>query len=117
MKALIAFVCLAVATAGCSKRPGTLISQYDKPQKGRAIAKAKASVDEFLAVLEKKGADEFAVKAPIKDAHGTEHFWITDVTYERGVFTGKIGNDPGIVKNVQVGQTWKVKKDQISDWM
>jgi len=118
MKPLISFCCLALALAGCSKqRPETLTSEYDEKAMEVAISTAKSRVDEFIAVLGKKGADSFSVKAPIKDAHGTEHFWIVDVVYADGVFTGKIGDEPGIVKAVKLGQAWKVKKEDISDWM
>ncbi len=59
----------------------------------------------------------FAVKAPIEDGGETEHFWLTDVVYKDGEFEGTIGNDPGMVKNVTIGQQWKLKKMEISDWM
>lgn len=97
--------------------PETLARNYDDKAMDAAIATARRRVDEFIAILARKGADSFSVKAPIKDANGTEHFWITDVTYANGAFTGQIGNDPGIVKNVKLGQTWTVKKEDISDWM
>lgn len=103
--------------SGCAKQPETLTEDYDQKEMDTAISTAKRRVDEFISVLSKRGADSFSVKAPIKDAHGTEHFWITGVTYTNGVFTGEIGNDPGIVKNVKLGQTWTVKKEEISDWM
>lgn len=118
MKILIPFCCLALALAGCSKhRPETLTSEYDEKAMDIAISTAKSRVEEFIAVLGKRGADSFSVKAPIKDENGTEHFWITDVVYADGVFAGKIGDEPGIVKVVKFGQEWKVKKEDISDWM
>ena len=82
-----------------------------------AIERARKEVDEFMKVLAATNADSFSVKAPIKDANWTEHFWITDVRYEKGEFVGKIGNDPGIVENVKMGQVWRIKKEEISDWM
>jgi uncharacterized protein YegJ (DUF2314 family) len=36
------------------------------------------------------------------------------VVYRDGEFDGVIGNDPGLVTKVRLGQKWKVKK---SDWM
>ena len=33
------------------------------------------------------------------------------------MFIGVISNDPGIVTNVEYGQEWKIKKEDISDWM
>lgn len=118
-------VLLAVFTglfllAGCSgpaTKPETLVEQYDEAEMGRAIATARSKVGEFLAALEKGDADSFSVKAPITDPNGTEHFWITDVTFKDGSFTGLIGNDPGVVRNVRYGQSWTIKQDEISDWM
>lgn len=113
----IACVCAALAFGGCTRQPDTLTSRYDEKEMASAIATAKRRVEEFVSALDKKGADSFSVKAPIKDGNRTEHFWLTDVTYADGVFTGKVGNEPGTVKNVRLGQTWQVKKDEISDWM
>lgn len=106
-----------MAFTGCNRQPDTLVNDYSEAEMNAAIATAKRRVDEFIAVLAERGADSFSVKAPITDANGTEHFWIVDVTYANGVFTGKIGNDPGIVKNVKLGQTWTVKREDISDWI
>ncbi|MET0263650.1 MAG: DUF2314 domain-containing protein [Rariglobus sp.] len=117
MKRPLLLLSVLVLLAGCSKRPETLVDSYDQVEMNAAIAKAKGSVDEFIAVLDAQGADSFSVKAPITDANGTEHFWITDVSFKDGVFAGKIGNEPGIVKNVRIGQDWRVNKADISDWM
>ncbi|SRY16853.1 ydjO [Escherichia coli] len=38
-------------------------------------------------------------------------------TFPNGMFIGVISNDPGIVTNVEYGQEWKIKKEDISDWM
>ncbi|MDZ9931073.1 DUF2314 domain-containing protein, partial [Escherichia coli] len=37
--------------------------------------------------------------------------------HPNGMFIGVISNDPGIVTNVEYGQEWKIKKEDISDWM
>jgi len=103
---------------GCSKEPETLVrSGYDETAMNAAIERARKEVDQFLKVLAANDADSFSVKAPITDKNGTEHFWLTDVRYANGEFTGKIGNDPGIIENVKMGQDWKIKKNEISDWM
>jgi uncharacterized protein YegJ (DUF2314 family) len=117
MKRLITVLSITLILVGCSKRPETLVNKFDEKEMELAISKAKSRVDEFISVLQKHDADSFSVKAPIKDENGTEHFWITDVTYENGMFSGLIGNEPGIVKHVKLGQPWRIKKDEISDWM
>lgn len=97
--------------------PETMTTEWDESEMDRAIAKARATVGEFLEVLESGEADEFSVKAPVSDENGTEHFWVTDVSYADGVFKGLIGNDPGVVKNVKFGDVWEVKREDISDWL
>jgi len=117
---VLAFSGFAVLLSGCSEprsKPETLVEQYDESVMNQAIAKAKSRVDEFIGVLAQGDADTFSVKVPITDPNGTEHFWLTDVTFTDGSFTGLIGNDPGIVENVEFGQTRTVAKDAISDWM
>ncbi|MCL4164368.1 UNVERIFIED_CONTAM: hypothetical protein GTU68_028734 [Idotea baltica] len=89
---------------------------YDVDQMDGAIAKAKSEVDQFIAELEKPSGSNYSVKAPISDSGETEHFWLTDISYKNGVFYGKIGNDPGLVTNVNFGQPWEIKKEDISDW-
>lgn len=117
IKAMLVLIGIAWSFVGCSKKPETLSGDYDEAQMDAAIARARSETDGFLKVLSSKGADTFSVKAPITDKNGTEHFWITDVRFEDGMFIGLIGNDPGIVANVRLGQEWKVQKDEISDWM
>jgi len=90
---------------------------YDEAAMNAAIARARSEVDVFIPALEKREGTGFAVKVPVHDQGETEHFWLTDVTYRDGEFEGKVGNDPGIVTNVTFGQTMRIKKDDISDWM
>ncbi|MFN7926277.1 MAG: DUF2314 domain-containing protein [Bryobacteraceae bacterium] len=42
---------------------------------------------------------------------------MVDVKLRDGVFEGWVSNEPGLVHNVKYGQTWKVKKAEIVDWM
>ena len=82
----------------------------------RAMQTAKKDLIKlFEAVL--KGVDSYSVKAPFSDDNGTEHFWLSEVTYENGIFTGKINNDPITVKSVKLGQEVQVKEEEISDWL
>ncbi|MDB5389643.1 MAG: hypothetical protein JWM11_5289 [Planctomycetaceae bacterium] len=99
-------------------KPETLADGgYDQQEMDEAIARARREVDEFIVELSKKNGKLFSVKAPVAEKDQVEHFWLTDLVYQDGVFSGKIGNDPGIVSNVKIGQPWTVKKADISDWM
>jgi uncharacterized protein YegJ (DUF2314 family) len=111
-------VLFAVTCCACDKKPETLVeSGYDQAEMDAAIARARKEVDSFIAELSKENGTNFAVKAPISDEGKVEHFWLIDIQYADGKFSGKINNDPGIVKNVKIGQAWTLGKDEISDWM
>ncbi len=107
----------AVEETAEREMPATLSpGGYDLAEMDAAITRAQAEVDNFISILEKRQGYDFSVKAPITDQGETEHFWVVDVMYSNGVFEGKIDNEPGVVNNVKIGQTWKIKKTDISDW-
>jgi len=110
---------LALALSGCNDpKPETFVeSGYDEQEMEEAIARARAEVDSFIKELTNPTGESHSVKAPIEDGGETEHFWLRNVTYRNGQFEGIIDNEPGRVSNVQLGQKWTVKKDEISDWM
>lgn len=109
---------LLLVCCSCNKTPDTLVTGgYDEKEMEAAIAKAKGSVDSFITELKNKNGSDFSVKAPIEDNGETEHFWLTDITYNNGQFEGIIGNEPGLVSNVTIGQKWTIAKADISDWM
>jgi len=84
-----------------------------------AIAEAKATVGEFIEALEggAPGDDGFSVKVEVDDGESIEFFWLSDVTYADGVFSGKIDNDPQFVSNIEKGQDYSVPQGEIADWM
>lgn len=120
MKSRFLLALLAViVVSGCGKsNPDTLVtSGYDEEEMDAAIARAQNEVDSFISELSTPTGTGHAVKAPIEDDGQVEHFWLTDVSYQDDEFKGTINNDPGIVGNVEIGQSWTVKKSDISDWM
>jgi uncharacterized protein YegJ (DUF2314 family) len=119
MKRALAIVGLLVVLAGCGRsKPETLVEGgYDEQEMEAAIARARAEVDSFLRELLNPTGANHAVKAAIEDGDKTEHFWLTDLSFQNGAFVGTINNEPGIVGNVKMGQQWTVKKGEISDWL
>lgn len=120
MRCISTIVCLLIfAICGCSKsKSDTLVeSGYDEQEMNAAIARARGETDLFIRELSKPTGEDHAVKAPIEDAGKTEHFWLTQVSFKNGEFKGTINNSPGIVGNVKLGQSWTIKKNEISDWM
>jgi len=77
----------------------------DDAAMNKAISDARASVGEFITRFQNPSFDEsdFAVKVPINDGKQTEHFWLGDLSYSNGVFSGTINNDSETVKTVSLG--------------
>ena len=120
MRQMLFGLSILLSLVGCNSRstPETLVTTgYDEAEMEAAIKKAKSEVNRFLSELARPTGTMLSVKAPIEDNGETEHFWLTDVVYRSGEFEGVIGNEPGVVGNVKMGQKWKLKKEEISDWM
>jgi uncharacterized protein YegJ (DUF2314 family) len=121
MKHLLLLFLVFLCCYGCgnaNENPETLIdSGYDEQEMDAAIARARREVDTFIAELSKPTGENHAVKVPISDNGETEHFWLINVSYRNGQFEGEIKNEPGMVRNVRLGEKRRVNKAEISDWM
>lgn len=111
--------CFAILfITGCTSKPETLVEGgYDEAEMAAATERAINEVDAFISDLNTGRSENYAVKAPITENGETEHFWLTDVTFDGAKFTGIINNEPGMVSNVKMGQKWTLGKKEISDWM
>jgi uncharacterized protein YegJ (DUF2314 family) len=117
---LLGFLLLgAVLLNSCSRKPETLTSKYDEKKMEQAIAEARSSFPEFLNRFRapQPGDDDFHVKVRIEDKNGVEHFWVSDLKLDSEPYSGKIADEPGIVKKVKFGQDYSFSRDEISDWM
>jgi uncharacterized protein YegJ (DUF2314 family) len=83
-----------------------------------AIAEAKRTLDDFLALSRKPpdGASNFKLKVMLSDESGVEHFWFIPFKEIKDGFTGVLANDPQVVKSVVAGKVYAFKREQISDW-
>ncbi|HYF51654.1 MAG TPA: DUF2314 domain-containing protein [Planctomycetota bacterium] len=111
--ALLAVVCSQLAMAA----DDPAVTDYDAKKMDAAIQRARDEVDKFVAVITKEKVDSFSVKVQIKDGKDGEHFWLSDVKFADGKFSGKLNNTPGIVKNVKFGDPVTVEKQEITDWL
>jgi uncharacterized protein YegJ (DUF2314 family) len=119
---VIVIVIVMLFVAGCGKqRPADKVSYVadDDPRMNAAIAKARSTVNTFIAALKapKPGQSVFSVKVPFTDGPNTEHIWLTPVSYDGKRFRGTVDNEPEKVKNVRTGQNLTVAPSEISDWM
>jgi uncharacterized protein YegJ (DUF2314 family) len=104
---------------GCQQKSETLTDKYDEKEMNQAVKTAQSTFDKFLERFRnpQPGDEDFNVKVKIEDKNGVEHFWLGDLKLDSEPYSGVIGNDPEIVKNVKFGQEYSFPRSDISDWM
>jgi uncharacterized protein YegJ (DUF2314 family) len=122
----IAAVLALVAVAGCTQSMVEWEKEYEATRRQneaialqRAAEQARATLDEFLVKAKQPpaGTKAYALKVGIREDRGTEYFWIDEFTWSDGVFTGRINDEPRLVKGVAAGQMHRFKRSDIVDWM
>jgi uncharacterized protein YegJ (DUF2314 family) len=84
-----------------------------------AIAKAKATTDDFVRAFHEQKPDtkEFCVKKPYPTPSGEmEHMWIEVTAETNGVISGVVANEAEQTREVKYGQNVSLKFSEISDW-
>jgi uncharacterized protein YegJ (DUF2314 family) len=102
-----------------ARRDQIVMVPDDDPEMIAAMAKARATLGDFLALARapQVSMSGFAVKVAVRDGGNTEYFWITPFKEKDGGFTGMINNTPRTVKSVKFGQALAFSEKEIVDWL
>ena len=84
----------------------------------QAAEKAQATLDDFLSKASQlpAGTSSYALKVRVQEGRDTEYFWVEEFTWSDGSFTGRINNEPRLVKSVKLGQVYRFSRSQVADW-
>lgn len=85
-----------------------------------AIDEAKSTLGTFVSALkaEKPDMSNFAIKKGYTfGGEEKEFIWINEVKLVGTGFEGKINNEPVNNIGVKLGQSVRVKRDEVADWM
>lgn len=90
----------------------------EDPEMLNAIKKARASLDEFLAIAKtpKEGMSDFVLKVRLGDTKGHEHFWVMPFEENQNSITGYLANKPKVIEGYSLGQKITFDQSMISDW-
>jgi len=119
---VLLFICSCSPNSQSQSQPpdenDIVLLAQDDADMNAAIAKARATLDEFLALKAspQKGANGFRLKVALSDSNGTEHFWVIPFVETTNGFEGTLANDPEMITGVKAGQQIKFLKKDISDW-
>ena len=106
------------AAARTGAEPPVYQVQDDDRQMNRASAKARSSVNTFIAALRQPTAEQrdFAVKKKFVQGNAVEHLWVSDVKFTGNRFVGVVDNRSREIPNLKPGTRVSVNPDEISDW-
>jgi len=82
----------------------------------RAIAEARKTLPDFVALYRSGKGERHAVKVAIPYDRGREHIWMNLTAVEGDVFTGRLANDPVHLDSLNKGDSYRVGTAMISDW-
>lgn len=84
-----------------------------------ATAAARGTLAAFAArVASPAPAQSYAgVKVPLREGERVEHVWMSDLRYDGDAFRGRLGNAPVELTRWRVGDSVRVARDSVSDWM
>lgn len=82
----------------------------------RAIAEARKTLPDFVALYRAGTGERHAVKVAIPYDRGREHIWMNLTAVEGDVFIGKIANDPVHLDNLNRGDSYRAGSATVSDW-
>jgi uncharacterized protein YegJ (DUF2314 family) len=88
----------------------------DDPAMTEAIAQARATLPEFVRILQQPlaGHRDFSIKAFFPDL--LEHMWIANVVWADGVFNGNLGNEPRSPSTMKIGDPVSIPEERVTDW-
>lgn len=89
------------------------------PEMNKVIEMAKQSLDSFDYAFNHytRVFTFFGLKKRFQENENVEHIWIGNIKFENGIYIGIIDNLPEKITSVKLGDTVKIDKKDISDWM
>lgn len=122
---VIAAPLLLLCTLSCTHVPlepaqsdETTSLQSEETALRQAAERAQATLDSFLTKAKQQpaGTSAYALKIALQEGRDIEHFWVEEFTWSDGSFTGRINNEPRLLKSIKPGQIVKFSRSQVADW-
>ena len=99
----------------------TYLFSSDDPEMNDAIKGARATLDDFLNLIQTGGfgGSDPSVKVAVPyGADNREHIWMGDFQMAAdGSFEATVANAPVNISGMNLGDRYAFNRDQISDWM
>ncbi len=95
-----------------------LAVEKNDPEMRAAVAKARRTWPEFVAVFRKAPKDmRFSAKAPFSEKDETEFMWVLVERIEGDQVEGTLGNQPDTLKGLHEGDRVRFRVTDLNDWL
>lgn len=128
MKSLI-LILFGTALFSCQSGNTTKIVREGEPdiytlessdqEMNAAIAKAQGTLSELEDAFksDRYPMESFIIKVKFPTNEGYEHIWMSDITLVDSAFYGIVNNIPNNTTEVKFGDTVRIRKEMITDWI
>lgn len=120
----LGFIAVLTTLMSCggqsAKTDPVVYAESDDPELLQARQDALDNLDYFIGSFNEHSHDttfQYSLKADFIDNGQHEHMWISLMKIDNEQFTGYLGNNPQIVKNVKYGDMITIARSQIEDWI
>jgi len=113
---------LCLPAVGCTQWLSDRARNDDMPREDpalrRAAEHAQATLDGFLTQAKQHpaGTSGYALKVKVQEGRDIEYFWVDEFTWSDGSLTGRINDEPRLVKGIRRGQIHKFTRSEVADW-
>lgn len=100
-----------------AKKDSTVEISDEDPAMQRAMARARAGLDDFLrkAGSPPPDTDQYSVKVRVSEGANQEYLWVSNLRAQGDLWSGRIDNLP-MIRSVKKGQSYSFAKTEIVDW-
>lgn len=108
---------------GAQSAPPPIVVASNDEAMNAAHRTARNSLGQFWTAFEEQNANEksfsLKVRLPIAGHENSgEHMWVLDVQrLDDGAYSGRLGNAPEFVKNLDIGDQVNFSDAMVTDWM
>jgi len=108
-----------VVTVERPDEPPIVWMPADDPALQEAVQEARRTVDTLLAALAHtdRPPRQAQLKVRIEEGSVAEHVWLVNLSYDRGMIYGVLGNDPLRLREWRRGDPAMVDPSEITDWL
>ena len=108
----------AAPATGSAPSAGVATVEEADPEMAAAMAKARATLPEFIAAVRAPtpAQSAFTIKAPFHDGDRTEYMSVTPVSFDGKTFHGTLDDRPVSLHNVKIGDKVTIEPPRVADW-